>query len=107
MTFGRIGVGGGRIGVKPAAPANTGAPVIAGTPQVGQTLTCTSPGTWSNNPTSFTFVWYWNTDPADVGRTYTCIGIDVGGTMTCRVAASNSGGASGYTPSNGLGPVTA
>jgi hypothetical protein len=39
-----------------AAPKNTGPPVISGTPRVTQTLT-TSDGSWSGNPTSFTYQW--------------------------------------------------
>jgi hypothetical protein len=39
-----------------AVPKNTGVPVISGTPRVGQTLT-TSDGSWSGNPTSFTYQW--------------------------------------------------
>ena len=39
-----------------AAPKNTGLPVISGTPRVGQTLT-TDDGSWSGNPTSFTYQW--------------------------------------------------
>jgi Ig domain of plant-specific actin-binding protein len=37
-------------------PVNTLPPTISGTPQVGQSLTA-SPGTWSNKPTSFAYVW--------------------------------------------------
>jgi hypothetical protein len=40
-----------------AAPANTSAPVITGTIEVGQTLSV-STGTWSGTPTSYTYAWY-------------------------------------------------
>jgi hypothetical protein len=38
------------------APRETSPPTISGTPQTGETLTAT-PGSWTNNPTSFEFVW--------------------------------------------------
>ena len=39
-----------------AAPKNTAAPTVSGTPKVGQTMTA-NPGSWSGNPTSFTYQW--------------------------------------------------
>ncbi len=42
--------------VTAAGPANTAPPTISGTPKVGQTMTA-DPGTWSGNPTSFTYRW--------------------------------------------------
>jgi hypothetical protein len=37
-------------------PTNSSVPTISGTAQVGQTLTATT-GTWTHNPTSFTYQW--------------------------------------------------
>lgn len=39
-----------------AAPKNTTAPTITGTPKVGQTLTADD-GSWSGNPTAYTYAW--------------------------------------------------
>ena len=39
-----------------AAPKNTSAPTISGTPKVGQTLTADN-GSWSGNPTTYTYAW--------------------------------------------------
>lgn len=39
-----------------AAPKNTSAPTITGTPKVGQELTA-APGSWSGSPTSFAYQW--------------------------------------------------
>jgi hypothetical protein len=42
--------------VTAAGPTNTAPPTLSGTPKVGQTLTA-DPGTWSGNPSSFTYQW--------------------------------------------------
>jgi hypothetical protein len=41
------------------ARANTAAPTISGSAAPGQMLTC-SPGTWTNDPTGFTYEWLSN-----------------------------------------------
>jgi hypothetical protein len=82
-----------------AAPSNTTPPTIAGTPTVGQTLTA-SDGTWSNNPTSFTYQWLrcngGGNSCASVAngtqKTYTLVGADAGHTMRARVTATNTDG---------------
>jgi hypothetical protein len=87
-----------------AAPINLGEPTISGSAIEGQTLTATT-GTWSNNPTSFTFQWL--RCPASGGQpdgsdcapiafatssAYTLSSSDVGFTIRVRVTASNADG---------------
>jgi hypothetical protein len=59
------GGGGGGGGGEVPAPVNL--PAIAGTPEVGQTLTATA-GSWTNAPTSYTYVWRGSGDLAELGR---------------------------------------
>jgi Bacterial Ig-like domain (group 3) len=85
--------------VLPAAPVKTSAPMISGTPQQGDTL-IVSDGTWSNNPTEYSYVWQdCNTSGAacaDVkGATsdaYSLQATDVGKTVRSVVTAINAGG---------------
>ena len=82
-----------------APPANTAPPTISGTPTVGQTLTAEN-GTWTNNPTSFTYQWRrcnaGGNNCANVAngtlKTYTLVGADAGSTMRVRVTATNADG---------------
>lgn len=74
------------------APANTVAPAISGTAQVGQTLTC-STGTWTGTPAP-TFAFQWLKGGAAIsgatGAAYVPVAGDVGGVITCRVTGTNS-----------------
>lgn len=84
-----------------APPSNTAPPTITGTPTVGQTLTAEN-GTWSNNPTSFTYQWLRcnGGGNACVGvangtqKTYTLVGADAGNTIRVQVTAANADGSS-------------
>ena len=98
--------------VLPAPPApGDPPPVIKGTPQQGHTLTVGN-GTWSNNPTGFSYVWEGcdstgNNCTAISGATtnsYTLQASDVGDTIIAQVTASNAGGQTPAT-SAGVGPV--
>ena len=74
-------------------PANSTVPTISGTAQVGQTLTATT-GTWTNNPTSFTYRWN-RAGTAISGATvssYVPVTADIGNTLTVSVTAANTGG---------------
>lgn len=90
--------GAGQAAMK-AAPVNTAAPTISGTPKVGQTLTASN-GTWSNSPTAYTYQWLrCNTSGAScvsvangTQKTYTLVGADAGHQMRVRVTASNADG---------------
>ncbi len=94
--------------VGPSAPATSAAtsavidiiptlvtlPTISGTAQVGQTLTAFH-GTWTHNPTSYTYQWG-NTStgpiPGATGLTYVPTSSDVGFQIVVSVVAHNSGG---------------
>ena len=83
----------------PPPPTNSALPAISGTTVEGDTLSA-STGTWSNNPTSYTYQWE---DCDTTGETCTAIGGatsptreltagDVGHTLRVLVSASNAGG---------------
>lgn len=81
------------VGTAPAAPANTVAPAITGTAQVGQVLTTTN-GTWTGSPTP-TFTRQWKVAGVNAGTgalTYTPVIGDIGKTVTCTVTATNVNG---------------
>lgn len=90
------------------APINTVAPVVSGTPTVGQQLTTTD-GTWDADPavTGYTYQWYRAPSTAITGATndtYTLVAADFEANIFCRVTATNDVGS---TPadSNEVGPV--
>lgn len=106
-----IGVGiplGGVAGEPPtpAAPANTGLPVISGVPTEGETLSTTN-GTWSGYP-SPTFAYQWERDGGDISgatsQTYELVGDDVDAMITVTVTATNGSGSDDAT-SAAVGPV--
>ena len=86
----------------PSPPTNTSPPVISGTPQPGDTLTA-STGSWTGNPTSYTYSW----SDGTTGSSDTLSAADVGQTITASVIATNSAGDSLPATSAGVGPVTA
>lgn len=97
----------------PVAPANTVAPVASGTPEVGQTLSCTT-GSWTGYPApTFTYQWQyndgaWNDIAGATSSTWlvTVAGaVDVGDSIRCNVTGTNASG-SATAASNSLGPVT-
>jgi hypothetical protein len=82
-----------------AAPENTAPPAITGAAREGTTLTA-SHGTWSNNPTSYTYIWQrctsdaagCTTIPGTTKSTYTLAAADVGRTVRVLVTAVNADG---------------
>lgn len=88
------------------APVNTVAPVISGTPRVGQVLSCTA-GTWTGNPAP-SFTYQWKADGSDiVGETANTITLTIDefdADIICVVTATNDAGFASED-SNQLGPV--
>lgn len=78
------------------APANTVLPSISGIAIEGGTLTALT-GTWSNNPTSYSYAWNRDGTPISgaTAATYTLVSDDVGEPITVTVTATN---ATGSTP---------
>jgi hypothetical protein len=89
-------------------PTNSSVPTISGTAQVGQTLTA-APGTWTHNPTSFTYQWKraGTAIGGATGLTYVPVTGDVGNTLTVSVVATNSGGSSSPATSAATSAVAA
>lgn len=85
--------GGSITAPKALAPVNTAAPTLAGTPALGQTLSC-STGTWANNPTGFSYTWLRSGVPiaGQAGDTYVVQAADEGHAISCQVTAGNGGG---------------
>ena len=75
-------------------PENTAAPEMAGTPAVGETLTC-SEGTWSGSPAP-TVTYQWLRDGSGIASatsgTYSVVEADQGHSLSCKVTAINEEG---------------
>jgi hypothetical protein len=75
-------------------PTNTALPVISGSAQLGQPLSC-STGSWTGYPAPL-FTYQWLRDGTGIGgatgSSYNVAAADQGHTLTCRVTASNSVG---------------
>ena len=88
-------------------PVNVVAPVLSGTPEVGETVTST-PGTWQG-VTPFTYTRRWMRDGATIEgvttASYDLVEDDDGAMISVEVTATNSAG-SGVAISNEIGPVT-
>ena len=73
------------------APVNTVAPVISGTPTVGQTLSSTT-GTWTGNPAP-TYTYQWKRNGSNIisatSSTYTLVQADATFAITCAVTGTN------------------
>ena len=97
--------------VPPAAtaPKNTVAPVVSGTPAVGQTLSC-SQGSWSGT-TPITYKCQWLSGGVAIsGATsagYVVTTADQGCMLSCEVIASNAGGSNTATSNSVSVPAAA
>lgn len=84
---------------RPVDPANTVAPAVTGTAQVGQTLTSTT-GTWTGKPTP-ALARQWKAAgvaiPGATAATYVPKVGDVGKVITVTVTGSNSTGSASIT----------
>ncbi|QIX27029.1 hypothetical protein ncot_10810 [Nocardioides sp. JQ2195] len=80
-----------------APPVNQAAPSVAGTAQVGQTLTA-SPGTWTNSPESYSYAWYREGTSTSFahGPTYTLTPADLGTKIRVGVTAQRPGHLVGF-----------
>ena len=85
-------------------PVNTALPTIAGTTQVGQTLTA-APGTWTNQPATYVYAWQ-HCDATGANcvaiaganqQTYVLQATDAGSTIRVSVTASTGVGAATAT----------
>ncbi|MGH3609986.1 MAG: beta-propeller fold lactonase family protein, partial [Pseudonocardiaceae bacterium] len=93
-----------------SAPTNTTLPAITGSTVQGQTLT-TSNGTWTGNPTSYSYSWNdcdangtnCSRIPNTNSSTYTLTATDVTHTMIVKVTATNT---SGSTPATSTASAT-
>ena len=91
----------------PPVPVKSVAPSIPGPASVGVGIKLTTDsGTWSNNPTSYTYQWYRGTTKLSSQTTsqttasYTTVSDDATFAITCQVVATNAGGDSLPAPSN-------
>jgi len=90
------GVNAGLLEVTSSKPASTAAPAVTGSASAGGVLGC-SQGSWSNNPSSFTYRWLRN-GSAIAGQTtnsYTVQSADLGTGISCEVTATNAAGSTG------------
>ncbi len=93
-------------------PSNSVAPVVSGTPEVGQLLSCTT-GTWLGTSLVYTYQWQyndgtWHDIAGATSSTWTIDvsgAVDVGHTIRCVVTATNLAGAASAN-SNATSAIT-
>lgn len=89
-----------------AAPINVVAPVVTGTPTVGQTLSCTT-GTWTGDISSGA-TYQWKDAGGNISgaasSTYLIASGETGASIHCTVTETGTGG-SQTADSNTVGPV--
>jgi len=91
-----------------ATPVNSVAPVVSGTANFGQTLSCTT-GIWTGTAT-ITYAYQWQRNGSNISgetsSTYTLVAADVGNPILCVVTGTNSYGSSSAN-SNSTAAVSA
>ena len=101
-------MGSGGVVILAPGPTNTVAPVLSGTPETGEVLSCTT-GTWEGEGV-LSYAYVWLRDGIVIAgatvSTYTLVEADEGAMISCRVTATDDDGSRSRT-SNALGPVTA
>lgn len=102
------GGGGGGGGAGGYVPAVISAPTISGSAEEGQTLTA-GPGSWTNDPTGFTYVWRRSGDLVEVGRgaALTLTSAHVGHQLRVDVQACNGTGCGSWASSEWTAAVSA
>lgn len=88
-------------------PASIAAPGIAGSAEVGQTLTC-SPGSWSGTPApSYSYQWLkeGSAIAGATSATYVVQAADEGHSLACKVTATNEAGSASETSASVAVPV--
>ncbi len=96
------------LSVALAAPHNSAAPTLSGTPALGETLSC-STGSWDNSPTSYAYAWS-RGGGAIAGQsnsTYLVVAADQGQNLRCEVSATSAGGTSTAASNSLLVPAAA
>ena len=80
------------------SPVPVNKPTLAGSPLVGQTLSCVNGG-FLNGPRSYSYAWLRSGTPiaGATGVTYTLTDADLGRTIACRMSATNSAGTADAT----------
>ena len=78
---------------RPSGPVNIDPPVLSGDFLLGTVATC-SEGTWTNDPTEFSYQWYRDSReiPLAFMSTYLLMILDRGKTISCLVTATNDFG---------------
>jgi hypothetical protein len=88
------------VGEDPTKVTNKTAPVVSGTAKVGEVLTTTD-GTWTNDPTTFTYQWAADGTPiaGATAKTLTLAAAQAGKKVTVTVTAAKAGLTSGTATS--------
>lgn len=91
------------------SPVIAQAPVILGTPRVGQTLSATT-GSWTAFPAPTGYAYVWKADGSAISgataASYVLTSAEAGKVITVEVTATNSVGASAAAPSSATSAVT-